>query len=172
MQFAFALHGQRHTAAFRASDSGAAGVAAPSREGADERLLARCLAAIDEELDYFTALRAHLSARLADGDSPDRAMRAAAEFMQEALKSSAAGPLAMLVSFVLLDRIETRGGHFEVRDVFVAPNLDQGTTRTSQLVVNMSAEQATLAEEIIEGLNSLAELMAKVGQVARRCGIP
>ncbi len=41
------------------------------------------LDAIDEELDYFTALRAHLSARLADGDSPDRAMRAAAEFMGE-----------------------------------------------------------------------------------------
>ena len=49
-----------------------------------------------------------------------------------------------------------------MRDVFVAPNLDQGTTRTSQLVVNMSAEQATLAEEIIEGLNALAKLMAKV----------
>ena len=41
------------------------------------------LTAIDEELDYFRALRADLSGRLAAGDSQDRAMRAAARFMGE-----------------------------------------------------------------------------------------
>jgi len=41
------------------------------------------LVAIDEELQYFAALRADLSRRLASGDSHERAMRAAASFMGE-----------------------------------------------------------------------------------------
>ncbi len=41
------------------------------------------LAAIDEELEYFTALRADLASRVASGASHDRAMRAAASFMAE-----------------------------------------------------------------------------------------
>lgn len=44
---------------------------------------AAALAAIEEELEYFTALRADLARRLTSGDSHEHAMRGAAKFMGE-----------------------------------------------------------------------------------------